>query len=94
MASPFIPTQRSASNSIRKDDLPPESLSKFYEERKKIIFNKMDINKNEYYLLDFLKRSQIIVNDKCKSCVKGVFFQDLPSNIFNLSNSLKENISI
>ena len=93
MASFYSLSTRNTEQSIRKDDLPPESLSEYYEERKKILFKKLDINDNEDILLNFLKKSQLIVNDKSKKCIKGGFFQSLPSNIFNLSNSLKENIA-
>ena len=92
MASFFAPLLKNAIP-LKKDDLPPESLSEYYEERKKIIFKKLDIKTNEDILLKLLKKSQEIVNDKCKKCVNGGFFQSLASNVFNLSNSLKENIA-
>ena len=93
MASFFGPIKKGQAPPIRKDDLPPESLSDYYEERKKIIFKKMSISNDETVLLNFLKKSQLIVNDKYKKCKKGGFFQSLPANIYDLSNSVKENIA-
>ena len=77
----------------KKDDLPQEPLSNYYNFRKKIIFKKLDIETNEDSLLQFLKNSQIIVNDKSKNSIKGGFFQSLPINIYSLSISVKENIA-
>jgi hypothetical protein len=74
-------------------NLPPESLSDYYEERKRIIFNILDINNDEKSLLNFLKTSQTIVNEKYNKCAKGGFFSNLPKNIYELSNSIKENIA-
>lgn len=93
MASFYIPTQRNASRSIQKDDLPAQTISDFYEERKKIIFNKMDITKNEDFFFNFLKRSQKNLNKNSNNCLKSGFFQIVASDIYDLSNNLKENIS-
>ena len=93
MASFYSLSTRNTEQSIRKDDLPPESLSEYYEERKKILFKKLDINDNEDILLNFLKKSQLIVNEKSNKLIKGGFFQSHAKNIFDLSNSLKENIA-
>ena len=76
----------------KKNELPPEPLSKYYEERKNIIFRKKDINSNEIIYLNLLKKSQLIVNRKCASCIKGGYFQGL-SDIYNLSVLFKENIA-
>ena len=92
MAFFFDPKLRNSTNT-KKDELPPESLSNYYEDRKKIIFQKLDINKNENSSFNFLKKSQEIVNKKYIECLKGGFFQNLPLNIFNLSNYVKENIA-
>ena len=93
MDSFFNSIKKNNAPPVRKDDLPPESLSDFYEERKKIIFKKINIDENEKTLLKFIKDSQKIVNDRYENCLKGGFFQNLPSNIFNLSNNVKENIA-
>ena len=45
-----------------RNDLPPEPLSKYYEERKKIIFRKKDVNINENFYLNLLKKSQLLLN--------------------------------
>ena len=75
-----------------RNDLPPEPLSKYYEERKKIIFRKKDVNSNENLYLNLLKKSQLMVNNKCSQCIKGGFFGKL-QDIYNLSVVLKENIA-
>ena len=75
-----------------RNNLPPEPLSKYYEERKKIIFRKNDVNSNENFYLNLLKKSQLMVNDKCAQCIKGGFFKKL-QDIYNLSVVLKENIA-
>ena len=77
----------------RKDDLPPESLTEYHETRKKIIFKILTITKNEEYILNIIKKSQSIVNQRTYTCSTGGFFQTLPMHIFNLSISLKENIA-
>ena len=83
---------RAAMANNRRNDLPPEPLSKYYEERKKIIFRKKDVNSYENLYLNLLKKSQLIVNDKCFRCIKGGFFEKL-QDIYNLSVVLKENIA-
>ena len=83
----------STQEQLGKNDLPPESLSEYYEDRKKIIFNKLTITNNEQYILSLLKKSQQIVNQKTTDCLKGGFFQLLASNVYSLSVSYKENVS-
>ena len=78
---------------IGKDDLPPETLTQYYEDRKKIIFKKLTISKNEQYILSLVKTSQLKVNAKTIDSIKGGFFQSLPSNAFDLSVIFKENIA-
>ena len=75
-----------------RNDLPPEPLSKYYEERKKIIFRKKDVNSYENLYLNLLKKSQLMVNNKCSQCINGGFFGKL-QDIYNLSVVLKENIA-
>ena len=75
-----------------RNDLPPEPLSKYYEERKKIIFRKKDVNINENFYLNLLKKSQLAVNEKCSQCIRGGFFGRL-QDIYNLSVVFKENIA-
>ncbi len=78
---------------IGKDDLPPESVTEYYEDRKKIIFKKLTISKNEEYILSIVKKSQLKVNAKTIDSMKGGFFQSLPSNAYDLSVMFKENIA-
>ena len=47
MDSSFKLTKKNNAPPVGKDDLPQESLSEYYEERKKILFKKMNINKCE-----------------------------------------------
>ena len=75
------------------NDLPPEPLSDYYEDRKKIIFKKVTIDKNEAYILSLLKKGQEIVNKRTEECLEGGFFKLLVSNIYSLSVSFKENVA-
>ena len=76
----------------KRNELPPEPLSKYYGERKKLIFRKKDANNNENLYFNLLKKSQLNVNEKCAQCIKGGFFGKL-ALIYNLSVALKENIA-
>ena len=49
-----------------------ESLTDYYDARKKFIFNEMNLSKNENYILDLIKKSQSIAEKKCKE-FKQVF---------------------
>lgn len=93
MDSSFKLTKKNNAPPVGKDDLPQESLSEYYEERKKILFKKMNINKCEETLLNIIKKSQLIVNKETEISIKGGFFKSLPSNIYDLSNHAKENIA-
>jgi len=76
----------------RRNDLPPEPLSNYYEERKQIIFSKEDVNSNEDLYLNLVKQSQLIVRVKFLFCVdRGFFIKN--EEIYNLSLALKENIA-
>ena len=41
-----------------------ESLTDYYDARKKFIFNEMNLSKNENYILDLIKKSQLIKKKK------------------------------
>ena len=93
MDSFFKSSTRNSTIISEKDELPSESLSDYYEERKNLLFEKIDINNNENKLLNFLKKSQLIVNEKTTKLMNGSFFLRHPKNIYNLLDSVKENIA-
>ena len=76
-----------------KEEIPPESLTDYYEDRKKLILKKLTIAKDEKYILNIIKKSQIKANQAMISCLKGGFFNITTKTIFNLSVVLKENIA-
>ena len=76
-----------------KDELPEESTTQYYEDRKKIIFKKLTIENDEEYILGLVKKSQLKVNNKLKQCKRGGFFSIKQEDIYWLSVFFKENIS-
>ena len=76
-----------------KDELPEESTTEYYEDRKKLIFKKLTIEKDEEYILGILKKSQLKVNNKLKMCKRGGFFSIKQQDIYWLSAFFKENIA-
>ena len=76
-----------------KDELPEESTTQYYEDRKKIIFKKLTIENDEEYILGLVKKSQLKVNNKLKQCKRGGFFSIKQEDIYWLSVLFKENIS-
>ena len=82
---------KSPFNKDQKNELD-EPKSIFYEDRIKILFERVDIN-NENYLFRFLKKSQEKVKQKHNYCNKAGFFIKRQSDEFNLAVTLKENIS-
>ena len=68
-----------------KDELPEESTTEYYEDRKKLIFKKLTIEKDEEYILGILKKSQLKVNNKLKMCKRGGFFSIKQQDIYWLS---------
>ena len=62
----FFSQSTSVSSVSGKDELPPEPLTEYYEDRKKIIFKKLTISKTEEYILSLVKKKQkvIIINKK------------------------------
>ena len=84
-------TTKSSSNRDQKNELD-EPKSVFYEDRIKILFERVDIN-NENYLFRFLRTSQEKVKQKYNYCNKAGFFIKRQSDEYNLAVTLKENIS-
>ena len=75
-------------------DIKNEPLGTYYEDRKKIIFRKIAINKDEYYISQFLLNSQKKILDEYKKMSSGSsFFFDVPKKVYNFALGLKENIA-
>lgn len=73
------------------DDKPaPETLSDYYEQRKKILFGKLNMKQNEKEILKIILLSQRKANELIKG-KSGFFFS--PSQIHGWAIALKENIS-
>ena len=51
-----------------------ESLTDYYDARKKFIFNEMNLSKNENYILDLIKKSQSIAEKKMQR-IQASFFR-------------------
>ena len=71
-------------------DTKKEPLGSYYEERKKILFDKI-INKDEYYLSQFLLNSQQKINNEYIQMCSSYFFA--VQKVYNFTLALKENIS-
>ena len=75
-------------------DIKNEPLSSYYEDRKKIIFGKINIIKDHYYISQFLLNSQKYINKEYIKMSSGsTFFMDVPQKVYNFALGLKENIS-
>ena len=75
--------------SWNEEPLPPEPLGEFYEVRKQIIFNKINIINNENIFAKLLTDSQCKSNNIIKS---GNVFTT-PKDMYDWAIELKENIS-
>ena len=75
-------------------NLNNEPLGNYYEDRKKILFGYIDINKEEFYISQFLLNSQKKLNNEYIKITTGSsFFYDVPKAIHKFTLCLKENIS-
>ena len=75
-------------------DIKKEPLSSYYEDRKKIIFGKINIMKDQYYISQFLLNSQKYMNKEYIKMSSGSsFFMDVPQKVYNFALGLKENVS-
>ena len=72
-------------------DIKKEPLGSYYEERKKIIFGEKIVNKDEYYLSQFLLNSQQKINDEYIKMSSSYFFA--VQKVYNFTLTLKENIA-
>ena len=80
----------SKSQNITIEKPEPEELGEFYEIRKKIIFNKINVNENENEFAKLIFESQSKLN---KTMKKVGFFIDIKNNVYNWALDLKENIA-
>ena len=75
-------------------DIKKEPLGQYHEERKKIIFGKIDVYKEQYYLSQFLLNSQKKINTEYVKMTTGSsFFFDVPQKVYNFALGLKENLA-
>jgi len=75
-------------------NLNNEPLGNYYEDRKKILFGYIDINKEEFYISQFLLNSQKKLNNEYIKITTGSsFFYDVPKAIHKFTLCVKENIS-
>ena len=75
-------------------NLNNEPLGNYYENRKKILFGYIDINKEEFYISQFLLNSQKKLNNEYIKITTGsYFFYDVPKAIHKFTLCVKENIS-
>ena len=71
-----------------------EPLSEYYENRKKLIFGKINILEDEYFISQFLLNSQNKINKEYKKMTSGFSsFFDTSDKLFLFSQYVKETIS-
>ena len=76
-----------------KIDTKNEPLSAYYEDRKKLIFRKVNILEDEFFVSQFLLKSQKKVNDEYTKMTSGsAFFFDVPQKVYSFSLNVKENV--
>ena len=83
------PSQIYNSHSWVDESLPDEPLGEFYETRKKIIFNKINIINNENEFAKLLTDSQSKMNKIMKT--SEIF--SMPEEVYDMAIQLKENIA-
>ena len=75
-------------------DFNKEPLGNYYEDRKKILFGNIDIVRQEYYISQFLLKSQEKINSEYSKMSSGSsFFFDVPLKVYNFTLGMKENIA-
>ena len=80
---------------IPTENLKKEPLGVYYEERKKILFGEIDVNKEQFYISQFLLNSQKKINTEYLKMLKSGsnFFTDVPQKTHNFTLGVKENIA-
>ena len=61
----------SSGSSISTENLKKEPLGVYYEERKKILFGEIDVNKEHFYISQFLLNSQKKINTEYLKMLKS-----------------------
>ena len=85
----------SIGSAIPTENLNKEPLGLYYEERKKILFGDIDVNKEHFYISQFLLNSQKKINNEYSKMLKcgSSFFADVPLKTHNFTLGVKENIA-
>ena len=74
-------------------DFKNEPLGLFYESRKKIILGKINILEDEYFISQFLLKSQTKINEEFIKMTSGsAFFFDVPQKVYEFCLKVKENL--
>ena len=74
-------------------DITKEPLGIYYEDRKKIIFGKINLIEEEFFVSQFLLNSQKKINNEyIKIASSSGFFSDVPQNAYTFTLAVKENI--
>ena len=75
-------------------DVKKEPLGSSYDDRKRIIFGKIDFHKEQNFISQFLLKSQKKINNEYVKMSSGSsFFMDVPLKVYNFALGLKENIA-
>jgi len=84
---------RSANQKDQSSNTTGEPLGIYYEDRKKIIFGKINILEDEYFISQFLLKSQKKLNEEYdKMTSSSGFFLDIPQKAYLFCLNEKENL--
>ena len=85
----------STGSAISTENLKKEPLGSYYEERKKLLFGDIDVNKEHFYISQFLLKSQKKINSEYSIMLESSssFFTDVPQKTHNFTLGVKENIA-
>ena len=85
----------SVGSGISSKNLKKEPLGSYYEVRKKILFGDIDINKEHFFISQFLLNSQKKTNSEYLKILKvsSSFFCDVPLKTHDFALGVKENIA-
>ena len=74
-------------------DIRDEPLGNYYDERKKIIFGKINILEDKSFISQLILKSQKKVNDEYIQITSGAFFFDVPQKAYIFCLNVKENMA-